>query len=100
VGGAIPLLGESTCTRVTPWVPSVWPFPLEADIKKNGLNDNVIKYVKIGDDYFVVNGNNRFIVAQELGITDQLSLQEVSLPFAGFNTESDVINAFSDFLMF
>ena len=24
---AIPLPGESTCTRVTPWVPSTWLFP-------------------------------------------------------------------------
>jgi RHS repeat-associated protein len=71
---------------------------LTEDIAKNGLKDNVISYVEIGGEKYVVNGNNRLMVARRLGMTDQLKFQEVKLPLAGFKTEADVINAHAELL--
>ncbi len=53
---------------------------LTADIAKNGLQDKVINYVEIGGENYVVNGNNRVMAARQLGITDQLTFQKVTLP--------------------
>jgi RHS repeat-associated protein len=66
---------------------------LVESIKQNGLQDKVINFVKIGDENYVVLGNNRLQAARQLGITDQLIFKEVQLPFRGFKTENDVINA-------
>jgi RHS repeat-associated protein len=69
---------------------------LTADIASNGLQNNVIKYVQIGDDNFVVSGNNRLQAARQLNITYQLQYQKVSLPYMGFQTEADVINSWAE----
>jgi RHS repeat-associated protein len=63
-------------------------------IEEEGLQDPVIKYVKIDDDYYAVFGSNRLRAARQLGITDQLILEEVSLPFAGYKTAADVFEGF------
>jgi hypothetical protein len=68
------------------------------DVSKNRLKSNVIKYVKLGKDNFIVNGNNRYLAAQKLGITDKLNFQQVQLPFQGFKTAEDVINAHAEYL--
>ena len=69
---------------------------LTQSIKENGLENKVINFVKIADENYVVLGNNRLQVAQKLGITDQLVFKQVQLPFRGFKTENDVINAFAE----
>jgi len=56
----------------------------------------VIKYVKICGNNYVVYGNNRLQAARILGITDELTYEEVTLPFKGFNTEEDVINSYGE----
>jgi hypothetical protein len=66
---------------------------LVESIKQNGLQDKVINYVKLDGEIYVVLGNNRVQAARQLGITDQLIFKEVQLPFRGFKTENDVINA-------
>lgn len=63
-------------------------------IKETGLQDKVINYVKIGDENYIVLGNNRVQAARQIpGMTDQLIFKEVQLPFRGFKTENDVMNA-------
>jgi RHS repeat-associated protein len=69
---------------------------LVQSIAQSGLKNNVIQFVRIGEKNFVVNGNNRLLAARQLGITDQLSFQRVQLPFQGFKSEADVINAHAD----
>jgi len=66
---------------------------LVESIKQNGLQDKVINFVKVGYENYVVLGNNRLQAARQLGITDQLIFKEAQLPFRGFKTENDVINA-------
>jgi|JI102314A2RNA_FD_contig_31_7408740_length_998_multi_4_in_0_out_0_2 hypothetical protein len=66
---------------------------LVESIKQNGLQDKVINYVKLDGEIYVVLGNNRVQAGRQLGITDQLIFKEVQLPFRGFKTENDVINA-------
>ena len=68
------------------------------DIRTNGLQDKVITYVEVGGEKYVVFGNNRVLASRGLGITNQLRFQKVTLPFQGFKTEADVINAHAEFL--
>lgn len=60
-----------------------------------GQNDKVIQYVEIAGERYVVNGNNRLQVARRLGITGELQLEKVALPFRGFKTVEDVIDSFA-----
>jgi len=65
---------------------------LIVDIDANGLKDNVINYVE------VVSKNNRLVAARSLGKTGDLIFNKVDLPFRGFKSEADVINAHADIL--
>lgn len=67
------------------------------DIKNNGIANKLINFVPIAGDNFVLFGNNRLMAPRQLGLTDQLNFEEVELPFRGFQTEEDVINAASEF---
>jgi hypothetical protein len=68
------------------------------DIRNNGLMNKVINYVAIAGENYVVLGNNRMMAANQIpGLPDQLEYEEVQLPFRGFQTEEDVINAAADF---
>lgn len=62
-------------------------------VKKDGIQDKVIHFVTIGDENYVVLGNNRVQAARKLGITGQLIFKKAQLPFRGFSNEEDVINA-------
>lgn len=50
----------------------------------------------IDDEQYIVLGNNRVLAAMKLGITDQLSFEEVQLPFKNFGTEEEVIQSWSE----
>ena len=39
-----------------------------------------------------------FLAANRLGITNRLTFQQVQLPFQGFKTTEDVINAHAEYL--
>jgi hypothetical protein len=70
---------------------------LVADIQENGLQNNVISYVKLGEDNYILLGNNRLLAAKKIpGVTDQLIFQEVKLPFRGYRTADDVVRAAAD----
>jgi hypothetical protein len=45
---------------------------LKADIAKNGLKNKIIEYVEIGGQRYVVRGNGRLQIAEDLGLADQL----------------------------
>jgi hypothetical protein len=67
---------------------------LLADIRRNGLQNPTINYVKIGDENYIVLGNNRLMAARLIpGTTDELIFEEVHLPFRGYKTVDDVIRA-------
>ncbi len=67
---------------------------LVADIQKNGLLDKVIKYVKIGDECYILLRNNRVLAAMNIpGTTEQLIFEEVQLPFRGYKTAEDFMDA-------
>jgi len=68
------------------------------DIQNNGILNNVISFVPIGGANYVLCGNNRLMAARQLGLADQLEFEEVQLPFLGFQSEEDVINAAADFM--
>jgi RHS repeat-associated protein len=100
-GAAVPKAPQPAPTgglKVTEQMSKTAFQKLVNNISKNGLKDNTIKYVKIGDNNYIINGNNRFLAAQKLGITDQLNFQQTQLPFQGFKTAEDVINAHAEFL--
>ncbi|NTX33286.1 VCBS repeat-containing protein [Myxococcus sp. CA033] len=71
---------------------------LVKDIQKDGIKDKLINFVKIANENYVVLGNNRLQAARKLGLADELIFKEVQLPFRGFKTEDDVIEAAADFL--
>ena len=64
---------------------------LKANIAKYGLKDKVIEYVEINGQKYVVRGNQRLQIAEDLGKADQLSFKKVELPFLGYRNKADVI---------
>ena len=64
---------------------------LKADIARNGFKNNIIEYVEISGQKYVVRGNQRLQIAEDLGKADQLSFKKVELPFLGYLNEADVI---------
>ncbi|WP_163836658.1 RHS repeat-associated core domain-containing protein [Spartinivicinus ruber] len=67
---------------------------LVKDIRANGIENPVIKYVEIEGVPYVVHGNNRLSAAKYLGKTDQLEFQKVGFPVEGtnFNSIEDVLS--------
>lgn len=67
------------------------------NVKKDGFNNKTIKFVKDGEDRYIVDGNNRIRVAQKLGRTDELNFEETELPFnQNFQTIDQVIAAWAE----
>ena len=64
---------------------------LKANIKANGMKNNIIEYTEIEGEKYILRGNGCLAVAEDLGIEDQLIFQEVKLPFLGYRNETDVI---------
>ena len=64
---------------------------LKAEIARDGLKDKLIEYVEIAGQRYVVRGNGRLQIAEDLGLTEQLLFKKVELPFMGYRTEADVI---------
>ncbi len=64
---------------------------LKANIKQNGLKNKLIEFVEIDGQRYIVRGNGRLSVAEDLGIADQLVFQKVELPFLGYRNANDVI---------
>ncbi|WP_165841059.1 ParB N-terminal domain-containing protein [Larkinella punicea] len=58
---------------------------LKENIKLNGVQES-IKFVEI----FVVDGHHRLRAAKELGIQN-VPVQQVKLPYAGYKTVEDLI---------
>ena len=61
---------------------------LMVDISENGIQEP-IKYVNIGDTYYVVDGHHRLYAAKKLGIKF-VPVQEVSLPYKGYKSVDDL----------
>ncbi len=62
---------------------------LKADIKSNGIQEP-IKFVEHDGKRFVVDGHHRLRAAKELGIQN-VPVQQVSLPYAGYKSVDDLI---------
>ncbi|WP_421831045.1 ParB N-terminal domain-containing protein [Larkinella sp.] len=62
---------------------------LKEDIKLNGVQES-IKFVEHNGKRFVVDGHHRLRAAKELGIQD-VPVQQVKLPYAGYKTVEDLI---------
>jgi RHS repeat-associated protein len=79
--------------RITETMESSELAALRADIAANGVRNPLINYTEINGKNYVLLGNNRLQAARQLGITNQLKFERVSLPFQGFHDESDVLGA-------
>ena len=62
---------------------------LRADIAKNGVKEPT-SYIEHKGQKFILDGHHRARAAKELGLK-AVSVQEVQLPFKGYNTIDDVL---------
>jgi len=62
---------------------------LKADIAKNGVKEP-ISYIEHNGQKYILDGHHRARAAKELGLKD-VPIQEVQLPFKGYNTIDDVL---------
>jgi RHS repeat-associated protein len=58
------------------------------DIKANGIREPLL-VVRHGGELSIVNGNHRWLIAQQLGIS-QVPVKTVKLPYGGFKTLGDL----------
>jgi RHS repeat-associated protein len=59
------------------------------EVKLDGAINESIKYVEHNGSKFIVDGNHRFFASQKLGIKN-VPIQQVQLPFRGYQTTSDL----------
>ena len=59
------------------------------DIKNNGINET-IKYVEYNGQKYVVDGHHRLIASKRLGL-EQVPIEQVELPYAGYKTVEDLL---------
>lgn len=95
---AAPLAAENiTNTKVLQFADRAWfedvaaYRALKADVAQNGLTNKLIEYTEIDGAKYVLRGNGRLSVAEELKITEQLQFKKVELPFQGYRTSADVL---------
>lgn len=61
-------------------------------VKADGAINESISFVEHNGSKFIVDGHHRFFAAQKLGIQN-VPVQQVQLPFRGYQTTSDLILA-------
>lgn len=61
---------------------------LVSSIRADGIQEP-LSYVESGEGKYIVDGNNRFRAAQELGM-DTVPARRVTLPFRGYSSEADL----------
>lgn len=71
---------------------------LVKSIQKDGIQNKIIKFVKVNGENYIVEGNNRLRAARKLGKAAELVFKQVQLPIAGFKTATDVIQAAAEAL--
>jgi hypothetical protein len=60
------------------------------DIRASGIKDPIINFVEHMGERYIVLGNNRYMAALRLGITDALRFEQVTLPFRGYKAPGDL----------
>ena len=65
---------------------------LRDQVKRDGaIKDPVIEYVEIDGRKFITDGNGRTVVAETLGMQDQLLFKKVKLPTRSYRSANDVL---------